>query len=241
VVAGPPAEPVETPLERVNAVRASEDEFASIVSHDLKESLITIEAYSRIVREEATLETEMAEHLDRVVAASGRLKNLIDDLATLSRVGRDGGAHQTFPLQKVFAELLEEFEPTLRLRNARIVVPAESPVVSYDRTQLMMVLRNLVSNGLKFNRSPEPAVEITVAPGTDAVTVSVRDNGIGIAPEDRERVFVIFKRLNPSSEFPGTGAGLAIVKRIVERHGGRIWVESASTFSFTIPSRRSGS
>ncbi len=251
IVAGPPAEadaarttPAAAQLQSgVPAAQLQEDEFASIVSHDLKESLITIEAYSKIVREEAALQPEMAEHLDRVVAASGRLKNLIDDLATLSRVGRDVGAHHTFPLHKVFEELVAEFEPTLRLRNARLIVPAEAPVVAYDRTQLTMVLRNLVSNGLKFNRNPEPAVEITAQEQHGEVTVAVRDNGIGIGPEDRERVFVIFKRLNPSSEFPGTGAGLAIVKRIVERHGGRIWVESAagSTFSFTIPSGRGAS
>jgi PAS domain S-box-containing protein len=250
IVAGPPAQagtgvgdtaPAGQPQGGAPARQHQEDEFASIVSHDLKESLITIEAYSRIVREEAKLQPEMAEHLDRVVAASGRLKNLIDDLATLSRVGRDIGAHQTFPLHKVFEELEAEFEPILRLRNARLVIPAEAPVVAYDRTQLTMVLRNLISNGLKFNRDPEPAVEITVQEREGEVTVAVHDNGIGIAAEDRERVFVIFKRLNPSSEFPGTGAGLAIVQRIVERHGGRIWVESGagSTFSFTIPSRRS--
>jgi len=239
VVAGPPGAAAATPPQE--AGYRQQDEFASIVSHDLKESLITIEAYSRIVRDEAKLEPELAEHLDRVVAASGRLKNLIDDLATLSLVGRDPGSHQTFPLQKVFAELAEEFEPTVRLRNASLSVPPEAPQVTYDRTQLMMVLRNLVSNGLKFNRSPEPRVEISVRETPEGVTVAVRDNGIGIAPEDFERIFVIFKRLHPSSEFPGTGAGLAIVKRIVERHGGRITVESegGSTFTFTIPTRRS--
>ena len=185
------------------------------------------------------MSAEAQSYLERVVQASGRLKSLIDDLLTLSRIGRGARGRGLVAMNGVMQEIRQEIDLTLQLGQARLVFPAELPRVSYDRTELTMVFRNLVSNGLKFNRNPEPCVEISVEEGKAFVTVAVRDNGIGIASGDQGQVFVMFRRLNSAADFPGTGAGLTIVKRIVERHGGRIWLESTegegSTFFFTIP------
>jgi len=118
-------------------------------------------------------------------------------------------------------------------------VPPDLPAVRYNRIQLGMVFRNLIANAIKFNRSQEPRVDIQVERGEGLHTVSVRDNGVGIERQHYDKIFVIFQRLQRSEDFRGTGAGLTIVKKIVENHGGKIWVDSVvgagTTFYFTIP------
>lgn len=137
------------------------------------------------------------------------------------------------------ADVIHDFEFTIREKNAVVTVPDQLPDVTYDGTQLSMVFRNLISNAIKFNAGPEPRVEIGVKEEEKEFIFSVADNGIGIEPRHFEKIFVVFQRLHRSEEYRGTGAGLTIVKKIVERHHGRIWVESevgrGTTFFFTVP------
>ena len=217
------------------------DDFSYVVSHDLKEPLITIEGYSTMVGRDFgdRLDAAGKEYLRSIAAATDRMKRLIDDLLLLSRVGRTAAEQGPVGMREVLRAVLRDLEYTLSERHARVVIPQELPVVRYDATQLGLVFRNLISNGIKFNRSDEPVVAITVREEKVEFVVSLADNGIGIPPEYREKIFALFQRLHRAEEYPGTGAGLSIVRKIVERHRGRVWVASeadlGTTFSFTIP------
>jgi PAS domain S-box-containing protein len=217
------------------------DDFTYVVSHDLKEPLITIEGYSKIVLNDyrEKVDEEGRGYLSSVVKSSQRMKSLIDDLLTLSRIGRLSELQESLPVRDVIDEVLHDFEFSLKESTATVNVPDTLPVVRYNRTQLGMVFRNLLGNAIKFNRSTAPRIDISLTEGEKEYTFAVRDNGIGIEQQHFDRIFVIFQRLHRSEEFRGTGAGLTIVKKIVENHHGRIWVESAvgegTTFYFTIP------
>ena len=217
------------------------DDFTYVVSHDLKEPLITIEGYSKIVLKEyqERIDQEGKAYLSAVVQSTVRMKSLIDDLLTLSRVGRLAEAPHAVSVKRIMADVVHDFEFTIREKNAVVTVPDHLPDVTYDGMQLGMVFRNLISNAIKFNAGPEPRVEIGVKEEDKEFVFSVADNGIGIEPRHFEKIFVVFQRLHRSEEYRGTGAGLTIVKKIVERHHGRIWVESevekGTTFFFTVP------
>ncbi len=217
------------------------DDFTYVVSHDLKEPLITIEGYSKIVLKEYQdrVDQDGKAYLSAVVQSSARMKNLIDDLLTLSRVGRLAEIPHAVSVKTVLSDILHDFEFTLREKNATVSVPETLPDVTYDATQLGMVFRNLISNAVKFNPGPAPHVVIGVKEEEREFVFTVADNGIGIEPQHFDKIFVIFQRLHRSEEYRGTGAGLTIVKKIVERHHGRIWVESevgkGTTFFFTVP------
>ena len=217
------------------------DDFTYVVSHDLKEPLITIEGYSKIILNEYRdrVDEEGKGYLNSIVQSSQRMKHLIDDLLTLSRIGRVSEAQETLPMGTVIEAVLRDFEFTLKENRSAVNIPPNLPTVRYNRTQLGMVFRNLIANAMKFNRSDSPRIDIDVKEGEQEYTIGVRDNGIGIDRRHFDKIFVIFQRLHRTEDFRGTGAGLTIVKKIVENHHGRIWVESAvgegTTFYFTIP------
>jgi light-regulated signal transduction histidine kinase (bacteriophytochrome) len=216
------------------------DDFTYVVSHDLKEPLISIEGYSKIVMKDYKdkLDEEGREYLGSVVQSTTRMKNLIEDLLTLSRLGRMQDAYESVSVKDIVEDILHDLQFSLREKNVTARVADNLPTVRFSATRLSMVFRNLISNAMKFNNKPNPVVEIGVRDGEEEHVFFVADNGIGIEPQYFERIFTIFQRLKRSEEYRGTGAGLTIAKKIVEREGGRIWVESkpgeGSTFYFTV-------
>lgn len=216
------------------------DDFTYVVSHDLKEPLISIEGYSKIVMKDygERLEAEGREYLSAVVQSTTRMKHLIEDLLTLSRIGRVQEPHETVSVRKVVDEILYDLQWSLKEKNVAVTVAEKLPQVRYNGVRLSMVFRNLIANAMKFNDKPNPTIDIGVREEESEFVFSVADNGIGIEPQYFDRIFTIFQRLKRSEEYRGTGAGLTITRRIVEREGGRIWVESkvgtGSTFYFTI-------
>jgi signal transduction histidine kinase len=217
------------------------DDFTYVVSHDLKEPLISIEGYSKILLKDYKdrVDDEGREYLGTVVQSSGRMKSLIDDLLTLSRLGRTAEAIQTVSVAETVNEIVRDLQFTLNEKGVRLTVPPALPDVQYNRTQLGMVFRNLIANAMKFNDKPDPSITIGVKEEPGEYVFSVADNGIGIEQQYFDRIFMIFQRLQRSEEFRGTGAGLTIVKKIVENHKGRIWLDSVlgsgTTFYFSVP------
>lgn len=207
----------------------------------MKEPLISIEGYSKILLKDYKdrVDDEGREYLGTVVQSSGRMKGLIDDLLTLSRLGRTAEAIQIVSVAEIIDEIARDLQFTLQEKHIRLVVAPDLPRVQYNPTQLGMVFRNLISNAMKFNDKPDPSITIGMKEEPEEYVFSVADNGIGIEQQYFDRIFMIFQRLQRSEEFRGTGAGLTIVKKIVENHRGRIWLESelgsGTTFYFTVP------
>jgi PAS domain S-box-containing protein len=219
----------------------SVDRFARIVSHDLKEPLIAIGGYTRLVLEDAGPELDGAarDHLNAVLRSSTRMKELIDDLLILSKVGHSPHRDTRVSICDLLAELTRDLAFFLHERRARVEYSPDLPDVHGDLTELGIVFRNLIVNGVHYNRRESPMISISATQDAGSVTFSIADNGIGIEKADADRVFEMFQRLDPVENFGGSGAGLAIVKKIVESGNGRIWLESTpdvgTTFYFTVP------
>ena len=189
-------------------------------------------------RYQGKLDSDADEFIHFAVDGAKRMQNLINDLLSYSRVGT-----RTNPLVQVSAEdILKEALANLQFlieESSAKITHGPLPVVRGDFPQLVMVFQNLVGNAIKFRGAELPCIHIEARRAAEEWIFSVRDNGIGIDPKFAERIFVIFQRLNDRTAYPGTGIGLAICKRVIQRHGGRIWVESepgeGATFYFTLP------
>jgi signal transduction histidine kinase len=234
-------------LERTNArlrhINSELEDFTHVVSHDLKEPLRTLQAFSHILAEDyaTQLGADGFEYINHLVQASRRLGVLIDDLLTLSQAGRMAKTWAEFDIVKAIATVRRDLADMIQRKNAIVLNEGSLPLVVGDSQRITQLLTNLVANGLKYNENSTPTILVGAAAESEPgfATIYVRDNGIGIDPQNHTQIFGIFRRLHAEGHYEGTGAGLAICKKIVEAHGGRIWVESkmgeGATFFFTLP------
>ncbi len=229
-------------LERSNAELG---DFTYIVSHELKEPLRSIHSFASFLLEDYRdrLDVDGQSHLDIVIQSSKRMESLLDDLLIYSRLGRTEPVTAPMDLERTVAGVLEDMRPLLAEQNARVTVAGDLPTVICDRIQIEEVFRRLIGNAVKYNESKERQVEVGWVAGDgsekNVPVIFVRDNGIGIREKHLGKVFKIFKRLHVRDKYGGgTGSGLTIARKIIERHGGRVWVESefgkGSTFYFTL-------
>jgi PAS domain S-box-containing protein len=222
------------------------DDFTHVVSHDLKEPLRGIEAFAGFLLEDYgdRLDEQGKRYLGFLKQSAVRMKDLIHDLLTLASLSRKAPALQPVDLNQVVGRVVRDLEYTIRSRHAAIRIEGTLPTVTGDPTQLGELFKNLVSNAVKFNVSERPAVTISASDDGGFARITVSDNGIGIDPRYHDRIFDLFERLHPQEEFEGTGAGLAICKKIVEGYGGNIRVESelgkGSTFVVSLPKAEKG-
>ena len=219
------------------------EQFASIASHDLQEPLRKISGFTELLerRYRDKLDPDADRYMEYIVDAAKRMRMLIDELLAYSRLGRGEKKYQPTDCNKVLGQVLGDMEKAIKERGA-LVTQDELPTLSADALQLGQVLQNLIANAVKFSGDGPPRVHISARQEGGEWIFSVRDNGIGIEPQFFPRIFVMFQRLHTQDEYPGSGIGLAVCRKIIERHGGRIWVESGagsgSTFYFTLPARR---
>lgn len=227
-------------------LKRSNDElqqFAYVTSHDLQEPLRTIASFTQLMerRYKGKLDEDADEFMDYIVDASVRMKQMIMDLLEYSRVGTKQEMFQAIPMESKLNDVLVNLNDLIERSRAEITHDP-LPVVFGDESQLLLLLQNLITNAIKFRKEDEPPrIHISAACDNEKneYVFSISDNGIGIEEQYFNRIFTIFQRLHTREEYPGTGIGLSVAKRIVERHGGMIWVESefgeGSTFYFTIP------
>ena len=217
------------------------EEFAYVASHDLSEPLRMVASYTQLLarRYGDKFDDDGREFLGFIVDGAQRMKQLIDDLLLYSRAGRADAKMQVQPLDGALDLALANLEHALRESGAAIERPGPLPELPIEKTGIAQLFQNLVGNALKFRGDRPAVVRIGAQRDGDTWVISVADNGIGIPPESFERIFVIFQRLHSRTQYEGTGIGLAICKKIVERHGGRIWVEpnpgGGTCFKFTLP------
>jgi light-regulated signal transduction histidine kinase (bacteriophytochrome) len=216
------------------------EQFAYVASHDLQEPLRMISSYTQLLaqRYEGQLDEKSKKYVTYTVDGAIRMQALINDLLAYSRVGTRGKPLEPTDSHAVLGEAIRNLAATIQ-ENRAIISNDDLPTVRADASQLVLVFQNLLSNAIKFRGGDLPRVHVSAEDRPGEWVFSVRDNGIGIEPQHANRVFVIFQRLHTREEYPGTGIGLAVCKRIVERHGGNIWFESepgkGATFLFTLP------
>jgi PAS domain S-box-containing protein len=233
-------------VKTVRELQRSNDElehFAYIASHDLQEPLRMVASYTQLLakRYKGRLDSDADEFIAYAVDGSNRMQGMIQGLLAYSRAGANGTTHCVVSSENALQEALENLAATLEESGA-FVTHDSLPNITTDNTQLVQILQNLIGNAIKYHGTETPHVHISATNNlADEWIFSVRDNGMGIDPQYFERIFVLFQRLHTQNEFEGTGIGLAICKKMLERLGGRIWVESqpqkGSTFFFSLTTR----
>jgi light-regulated signal transduction histidine kinase (bacteriophytochrome) len=227
-------------LAELKRSNAELEQFAYVASHDLQEPLRGMAGFAELLgqRYQGKLDSRADEYITHIVDGTQRMQTLINDLLAYSRIGRRGEAIQATPAETALKATQENLSAAIREYEATITCES-LPTVRADATQLIQLFQNLIGNAIKFRAERPPMIHVGVGEAGDCWQFSIRDNGIGIEPQYFERIFQVFQRLHTRREYKGTGIGLAICKKIIERHGGKIWVESqpgqGSTFYFTLP------
>jgi signal transduction histidine kinase len=234
--------------EHALAVKAEElarsnrdlEQFAYVASHDLQEPLRMVAMYTQLLAERyrGKLDEQADKYIHYAVDGAVRMQTLVQDLLAFSRAGREGSKMAQVDCNLLIKQVLKNLEAAIRESNAEIIQDP-LPSVMANHTQLQQVLQNLVGNAIKFRGKLPPKIHLSAEQIGNEWMFSVADNGIGIASEHADRIFVIFQRLHTREEYPGNGIGLSICKKIIERHGGRIWVvagkDGGTIFHFTLP------
>jgi len=232
-------------VKTVAELKRSNDElqqFAYVASHDLQEPLRMVASYTQLLAEryKGRLDSDADEFIAYAVDGSNRMQVLIQDLLAYSRAGTNGKALREIPSENALKEALVNLRATIQESGA-IVTHDPLPLITTDGTQLAQIFQNLIGNAIKYRGAAVPNVHISAVKNGNEWIFSIRDNGLGIDPQYFDRIFVLFQRLHGQAEFKGTGIGLAICKKMLERLGGRIWVESqpekGSTFHFALPEK----
>jgi PAS domain S-box-containing protein len=216
------------------------EQFAYVASHDLQEPLRMVSSYTQLLarRYKGRLDADADDFIAYAVDGAYRMQRLINDLLAYSRVGTRGKEFEPTDCSAFFDQAVANLKVPIEESGA-VVDRGLLPTVMADKLQLGQLLQNLIGNAIKYHGDEPPRVHVSAEQKGNEWVFSVRDNGIGIDPQFADRIFVIFQRLHNREKYPGTGIGLAICKKIVERHGGRIWLESqvgsGATFYFTMP------
>ncbi|MDI6734648.1 MAG: ATP-binding protein [bacterium] len=239
---------LKTHTEELEAVNKELDSFTYSASHDLKEPLRGIQSFSQFILEDYAdkLDDTGKDYLKRLCALANRMKSLIDNLLALSRISRIKNPYTCVDANKLVQEILKPLKPIIEEKNVKIEIDDELPFIFCDEVKIKQVFHNLISNAINYNDKKQTEIEIGIeerlVDGISQSVFFVKDNGIGIEEKYFEEIFGIFKRLHQGDAYGGgTGAGLAIVKRVITDHGGNVWVKSksgeGSTFYFSLPKR----
>jgi len=215
------------------------EQFAYVASHDLQEPLRMVASYTQLLarRYAGKLDSDADEFIGFAVDGAKRMQDLINDLLAYSRVGTRALELQLVDIQQLVDSVVADLSTAIAEAGAAVEA-ADLPILRGDPTQLRQLFQNLITNAVKFRGERPPLIRITAERQDQWWQFGLQDNGIGIEPQYLERIFVLFQRLHTRADYPGTGIGLAICKKIIERHGGRIWIESepgqGTTFWFTL-------
>lgn len=216
------------------------EQFTSIVSHDLQEPIRTIKSFLQLINIKLNNEQndDLKTYIEKAVTAADRMKMLIQNLLHYSQLSKGELVEETMSVEDIINEAVQNVRMSVAKNNAQISIETDVHTIQGDRVQLVQLIQNLLSNALKFTDRQSPKIKISAVRENGHVKFSVSDNGIGIAETDLNKVFEIFRRLHTNKAYPGTGIGLAICKKIVDRHRGKIWPESkpgkGTTFYFTL-------
>jgi signal transduction histidine kinase len=230
---------IEEYAQKLEASNFELNQFAHVASHDLKEPLRTISNYSQLLTRVIgdKVEGDQKEYLYYINEGARRMMNVIQSLLELSKIN-SADKKQTVAMTDVLNEVKRSLKVHIDEKNA-VIEATELPTVYADRLQMGQLIQNIVSNAIKYNQSEQPRIEISYSENDNLHTFAIDDNGIGIAPQYREKVFIIFQRLHHRNEYEGIGLGLSICKKIIDSMGGRIWIEDShlggTKFCFTIP------
>jgi PAS domain S-box-containing protein len=231
--------------EELKRSNAELEQFAYIASHDLQEPLRMVASYTELLREryQGKLDEKADKYIGYAVDGAQHMQQLIHDLLAYARIGSQAKPLQPTDSGAVLASVVTELRETIKKNKAEIIYE-NLPVVSADEVQLGQVFQNLIANAVKFHDGKPPRIQVHAESVGNMWEFSVTDNGIGITEESRARIFQMFQRLHTRQEFEGTGIGLTVANRIVERHGGKIWfdsvVDQGTTFHFTMPKGEGG-
>ena len=228
-------------MEKLQKSNHDLEQFAYVASHDLQEPLRMISSFLQLLqrRYEGQLDSDADEFIGYAVDGAQRMHDLINDLLKYSRVTTKGKDFEYVNMKEPLEHALTNLKLSIEENDAKVVPSNSLPIIHGDYSQMTQLFQNLIGNAIKYRSLESPQIHISAKNENNKWLFSIKDNGLGINPKYADQVFKIFRRLHSNSEYDGTGVGLAITKRIIERHNGQIWVESepgnGSTFYFTLP------